>query len=163
MAGYMVAGGESGIHSLVPVMSSNNQNGISLSVSGNQDPSDQAYYVFDGNFPLDPSTANAADHPHLSCIASATLSVYVTFSSPKKVFSVVQCPIKGSNFGFGTIALYAKDENGDFIEIAPWRTSPGESILIPDEDVQAYTEYRIDGKRGGSSGIGIAQLQLYGK
>lgn len=159
-----VGGGISEIHRLVPIMKSNNQNGITLSITGNQDPSNHpAYYAFDGIFPSEVNVSRPQDYTYVNTAPGGKMSIYISFPSKKKIYSVLQVPIGGSGFGTGAMYLYAKAESGDYVKLRDGESGLGIAFM-ESEVVQAYKEYRIDCTRGGSSiGCGIAQIQIFGK
>lgn len=155
--------GNGGLHSLVPVMKSNNQNGIAVSVIGDQNSKTQAFYVFDGIFPSITNVSNPQDYTYLSTSPTNKMSIFVTFPSAKKIYSILQVPIAAKNFSIGNIDLYAKIEDGSYTLLRKGENSLG-ITFAETESVQAYKEYRIDCYRGGSTvGCGIAQLQIFGR
>lgn len=156
--------GNGGLHSLVPVMKSNNQNGITLSITGNQDPSNHpAYYAFDGIFPNTANVSRPQDYTSIYTQPTGRMSIYISFPSKKKIYSVLQVPISVSNAGPGSIYLYGKENDNTYTQLGASDT--GTAIaLMESQVVKAYKEYRIDCYRGGTTiGCGIAQLQIFGK
>lgn len=156
--------GNRGIYSLVPIMKSNSQNGITLSITGNQNPDQHpAYYAFDGVFPSVTNVSRPQDYTYVNCLAAGKMSIYISFPTKKRIYSLLQIPIAGNGFSIGAIDLYAKDEHGDYVKLRTGENSLGITFM-ESENVQAYKEYRIDCYRGGTTtGCGIAQLQIFGR
>lgn len=156
--------GNRGIYSLVPIMKSNSQNGITLSITGNQNPDQHpAYYAFDGIFPSEVNVSRPQDYTYVNTAPGGKMSIYISFPSKKKIYSVLQVPIGGSGFGTGAMYLYAKAESGDYVKLRDGEAGLGIAFM-ESEAVQAYKEYRIDCYRGGATtGCGIAQLQIFGR
>ena len=87
--------GNRGIYSLVPIMKSNSQNGITLSITGNQNPDQHpAYYAFDGIFPNTANVSRPQDYTSIYTRSGANLAVGSSYVSktndllPKGTYTV---------------------------------------------------------------------------
>lgn len=164
MAGYMVAGAEPGVKSLVPVLSSNSEKGYTVSLQNATSPDlYPAYHAFDGNFP----NGNNTMSDDITYVLGNTsgLQVFVELPVAKKLISVL--PIFsniGSSYSWSPeVSVYASSDGSEYNKIFG-STLNGCLAAQKEESALPYKFYRIDFLvGGGQAGTCLTQLFLFGK
>lgn len=167
----MNSDGSSGeIHSLIPIMKSNEQGGYKVShkASGSV-PSNftfPTYYVFDGNFPPKGYDEEMSSNDEYTCIYSnGLLQVFVELPSPKKLLVVV--PTYATPDGVWTLsqgieASYS-DDGSRYTKIPMFQQIGGGSLVIPESKVSPHKYYKISIPGVNGYAICLSNLYLFGK
>ena len=162
--------GGSGIHSLIPIMKSNEQDGYKVShKASGLVPSNftfPTYYVFDGNFPPKGYNEKMSSNDEYTCIYSnGPLDIYIELPFEKKLLVVV--PTYATPDGVWTfsqtIEASYSDDGSKYTKIPMFQHFGGGSLVIPETEVTPHKYYKIHIPNMNGYAICLSNLYLFGK
>lgn len=166
-------GGSSGIHSLIPIMKSDEQNGCSVSYYPSENEGKYpAYYAFDGAIPPKRTIRSPDSYTgiYAGSQSGGDMDVYINFSAPKRVYYATAIYVTALPWHIADeMILYGSNDAGDspnWTEIKMYGTDNAGGGLLArsiDSSATAYKRYKIHFVHNYTYRVGVAQIALFGR